>query len=247
MMRLKSFWAQIWSKFLRHVADESLLRKGDKVLMAVSGGPDSVCLARLLSQLQNDWRLKLHILHVHHGLRGKRADADARFVQNLARRMNVPCAVVRVQTAKLAEKERRSLEDAARKLRYRALERAAARLGFSVVATGHTLDDQAETVLLHLLRGTEPRGLGGIPPKRKLGKAVLIRPLLTLSRRDILETLKVFQLASRRDETNLSERFTRNWVRRKVIPLLETKNPRLKERLAKMSARMREISPPKAG
>lgn len=226
---------------------EGLLRRGDSVIAAVSGGPDSVCLAHHLARLAPLRGLRVVLWHAHHGLRGKAADRDAAFVAALARRLGLPCELARLPVAALARRERRSLEDAARRLRYRALGEAARRLRCGKAATGHQLDDQAETVLLHLLRGTKAKGLGGIPPRRRLrelgprARVELIRPLLPLSRAEVLAYLRAYGLGYRRDATNRSERFTRNWVRRRVLPLLARRNPRVREHLAALAADIRSL------
>jgi len=211
---------------------EGLVSPGDRILIAVSGGPDSVCLAHHLRRVSGPKRLRLSMLHVHHGLRGKEADRDAAFVARLASRLGIPLAIKRISVRDFAKRERRSLEDAARVLRYRTLAERAVASGCNKVAAGHQLDDQAETVLMHLLRGTKARGLAGIPAKRPLkGKVALIRPLLILRREDVLEYLRAYGLRLRKDRSNDSERFTRNWVRRRLLPLLETRNPSIREHL----------------
>jgi len=224
---------------------EGLISPGDRLLLAVSGGPDSVCLTHHLHRISGPKRLALRMLHVHHGLRGTEADRDAAFVERLASSLAVPLTVERIPVRDFARRERRSLEDAARVLRYRALAACAAGLRCNKVATGHQLDDQAETFLMHLLRGTRARGLAGIPAKRPLGRRIeLIRPLLPLSRKDILDYLRAYGLKWREDRTNESERFTRNWVRRKVLPLLEEKNPSIREHLAAIAKDVRALIGP---
>ncbi|MFH1726229.1 MAG: tRNA lysidine(34) synthetase TilS [Elusimicrobiota bacterium] len=226
---------------------EGLLSRGDRVLVAVSGGPDSVCLAHRLSRLAARRRLIATVLHMHHGLRGRGADRDAVFAERLARQLGLPFVLERLPVSELASRERRSLEDAGRRLRYRALAACARRLGCDKAATGHHLDDQAETLLLHLLRGTKAKGLAGIPPKRVLregaGRGVrrvqLIRPLLVLSRAEVLAYCRAYGLRYRKDPTNRSTRFTRNWVRLKVLPLLERRNPRIREHLAAIAQDIR--------
>ncbi len=146
--------------------------------------------------------------------------------------------------AATAEKERRSLEDAGRALRYRALARLAKAGGFTKVAVGHHQDDNAETLLLHLLRGTTAKGLAGIPPKRGLTgcRAELVRPLMALTREEVRDYCLANRLSWREDASNRCEDFTRNWVRRRLIPLMETKSPRLLEHLARISQDVRRGS-----
>jgi len=142
----------------------------------------------------------------------------------------------------LAGERGQGLEAAARKLRYQALARAARRLGCNKVATGHHLDDQAETVLLHLLRGIRLAALAGISPCRPLAKGItLVRPLLPLRRSEVMLYLKLHGLKCRQDKSNRDTHFTRNWVRRKVLPLLETRNPQVRERLAGVAEQVRSL------
>ncbi len=239
----KEFAAQIWSKLVAFEAAHRLLKPGGKVLAAVSGGPDSVCLAHWLAFQARKKGLTVALVHVHHGLRGRAADADARFVAALGVRLGLPVAIVRAPVRALAAKRGRGLEEAGRKERYRVLGERARRGRFAAVATGHQLDDQAETVLLHLLRGTSLEGLGGIPVRRPLRPGVeLIRPLLPLTRAEVLLYLKRHELDWREDASNADPKFTRNWVRREVLPLLEKRAPGVKERLAAIAARVRAVT-----
>ncbi|MBI5208787.1 MAG: tRNA lysidine(34) synthetase TilS [Elusimicrobia bacterium] len=239
-MRRKEFAARVWSKLQAFVRAEGLLRPRDRILAAVSGGPDSVCLAHFLSVEARRKGFDLRLAHIHHGLRGRDADADARSVEALGRKLGWPVVSRKVDVAGRARKRRKGVEDAARELRYRALARLAAAAGCNKVATGHQLDDQAETVLLHLLRGTRLRALAGIPPRRPLAPAVeLIRPLLPITRREVLLYLRLHGLKHRLDLSNRSTGFTRNWVRLKVIPLLERRNPRIREHLSGIAEQAR--------
>lgn len=221
-------------------AAHRLLPPGRRVLAAVSGGPDSVCLAHWLSVQARKKGLTVAIVHVHHGLRARAADGDARFVERLGAKLGLPVAVVRAPVRALAAKRGLGLEEAGRKERYRLLGERARRGRFTAVATGHQLDDQAETVLLHLLRGTSLEGLGGIPVRRPLRSGVeLIRPLLPLTRAEVLLYLKIHDLDWREDASNADPKFTRNWVRGEVLPLLEKRAPGVKDRLAAIAAKVR--------
>lgn len=244
-MRRKEFAARVWPRLK---AAEAAFAAGDKVLAAVSGGPDSVCLAHWLSGLARRKGFKLALLHVHHGLRGRAADADARFVLGLGKRLGVPASVVKVKAAARAKAKGTGLEDAARELRYKALRRRAALGRFNKVAAGHQRDDQAETLLLHLLRGTRLEGLGGMAPGRPLDEGVeLLRPLLELSRAEVLAYLHVHELASRRDLTNFDPSLSRNWVRLKLLPLLEKRSPGFASRLSGLAAQVRALTLPDKG
>lgn len=235
-MRKGRFYASVWARLVAFELERELLPPGARVLAAVSGGPDSTCLAHYLAQRAKRLGLRVTLAHVHHGLRGRAADADAAFVLGLGKRLGLPVETARADVRGLARSERRSLEDAARKARYDALAALARRRDCSLVATGHTLSDHAETVLLHLLRGTQPEGLLGIPARRPLPPGLeVVRPLLRLRRDDVLGYLRYFKLRYRNDASNRDEALTRNWVRRNVIPLLKKKNPKLEENLGILS------------
>ena len=239
-MRRREFAARVWSKLVAFERAHDLLPAGSRVLAAVSGGPDSVCLAHFLAQMARRKRLQLELFHVHHGLRGSAADGDAASVLELGRALGVPSRVARARVRAVAKARGLGLEEAGRKERYRLLAARARRGRFALVATGHHLDDQAETVLLHLLRGTSLEGLGGIAPKRALAPgAALIRPLLPLTRAEVLLYLKVHGLSWREDRTNKDRTFARNWVRSRVLPLLESRAPGVKERLSAIAAKVR--------
>jgi tRNA(Ile)-lysidine synthase len=239
-MRRKEFAARVWSKLVAFEKRHDFLTPGRRVLAAVSGGPDSVCLAHWLSVQARRKKLTVSLLHVNHGLRGKAAERDAAFVLALGAKLGLRATVVRADVKGRARKSGLGLEEAGRRERYRALTARARRGRFDAVATGHQLDDQAETVLLHLLRGTSLEGLGGIPPRRALAPGVeLIRPLLPLTRAEIRAYLEVHDLPSREDRTNRDPKFTRNWVRREVLPLIERRAPGVKERLSGIAEKVR--------
>jgi tRNA(Ile)-lysidine synthase len=239
-MRRKEFAARVWAKLVAFDKRLDLLPRGARVLAGVSGGPDSVCLAHWLSVQARRKGLTVALLHVHHGLRGREADADETFVRALGESLGLPVSVAKADVKGLAKRRNAGLEDAGRKARYAALTARARRGRFPLVAVGHHLDDQAETVLLHLLRGTSLEGLGGMPPRRELAPGVaLIRPLLPLTRAEVREYLKVHRLPSREDRTNADPAFTRNWVRREILPRLERRAPGVKARLAAMAEKVR--------
>lgn len=212
------------------VRREGLLRPGDRVLVGVSGGPDSVCLLTLLTELRESGRLPgllLHIAHVNYGLRGEESDGDEAFVRELGARMEVGVSVERVR---LSPKSGGSLQSRAREIRYAFFARLLREQGLTAVATGHTADDQAETVLLWLIRGAGTGGLAGIPVLRE-GR--IIRPLLGVTRIDVLDYLACRGLSSRSDASNAGRIYRRNRIRHEVLPLLRSFNPRIVEGLAR--------------
>ena len=184
-----------------------------RVLIAVSGGADSVALLHLLRG-----QVDIAVAHLDHGLR-KRSNQDAEFVADLAVRLELPFVTERVDVQRVADQRRWSLEDAARRVRYGFLTRSAKRLECDAILTAHTLSDNSETVLLQLLRGSARAT--GIPARR--GR--VLRPLLHTAKRELLAYLTAHQLAWCEDESNSDQRFTRNWLRHSVIPLLETRFP----------------------
>jgi tRNA(Ile)-lysidine synthase len=215
---------------LRTIRHHALLRGGETVLVAVSGGADSVALLDVLRQLAPSLRLSLECVHVHHGLRSE-ADADARFVQDLCAALAVPCHVERVGVRR--EPPWEGLEAEARRARYRALTARAAAVSATRIATGHTADDQAETVLMRLLQGAGPRGLAGISPER----GPVIRPLLEIRRPEILAHLASRGLSWVEDATNRDARFLRNRMRHTILPALgEAFGPRIVESLGRAAA-----------
>jgi tRNA(Ile)-lysidine synthase len=235
MKTRRSFWARTWSKLARSRS----IPDGARVLAAVSGGPDSVALAHWLWLRSKKSRLRLALAHVNHGIRGKDAKADEAFVRELGETWGVPIFIRRVDVPAAAKREGRSLEDAARKLRYRALAQLARKHGFPLVAVAQHADDQAETVLLHLLRGTDPKGLAGMPERRPLAEGVeLVRPMLVLTRADVQAYLKFYGLRSRFDKSNRDLDRTRNWVRKKLLPLLEARSPNIRIRLVELARRV---------
>jgi tRNA(Ile)-lysidine synthase len=215
----------------RTIRRHAMLAGGETVLVAVSGGADSVALLHLLLELAPEWRLRLHVLHVDHQLRAESA-ADARFAQALCARLGVPAEV-----ATVAVDRRGSLEASARAARYAALEACAERVGADRIAVGHTADDQAETVLMRLVQGAGVRGVAGIPPVR--GR--IIRPLIEV-RRSALETeLRHVGLAWVEDATNRDPKFLRNRIRHELLPLLaDSYNPDVAASLARLASVARE-------
>jgi tRNA(Ile)-lysidine synthase len=202
----------------RTIREHALMRAGDRVLVALSGGPDSVALLHVLLELQRDGDLVVAgVAHFHHQLRGAEADDDEAFCRELAASLGLPFEVGRGDVRQEARNAGRSIEDVARQLRYAFLHSAADRLGADVIAVGHTLDDQAETFLLRLLRGAGARGLSGIRPRA--GR--VIRPLIKIFRAELREDSRQRGLVWREDASNRDLTMARNRVRHELIPYLE--------------------------
>ncbi len=211
-----------------------LIVPGDRVLVAVSGGSDSLALLELLRQLAATWPFELEVAHLDHGLRAASA-AEAAFVAGCCARLGLPLETARVDVRALARERRGGLEAAARAARRTFLQEVAARRDCRVIALGHQRDDQAETVLERLLRGSAATGLAAMRPQ----SGPFVRPLLDCSRQQLRDYLVARGLAWREDASNADPTFTRNRIRHRLLPLLGTFNPRIEERLAGLSARLR--------
>jgi tRNA(Ile)-lysidine synthase len=220
--------------------------RGERVVVAVSGGADSTALLLALEELSRAGLLSLAVTaaHLDHGLRGASAEEDARFCESLARANGFDFASARADVGGLAEASGDNLEQAARRARYEFLAGAARAACAAAVLTGHTLDDQAETVLLRLLRGSGAEGLGGMRPVRALeegGEVALRRPLLEWARRvDTEDYCGERGVEFRTDSMNEDEGFARVRVRRRLLPLLESFNPRAAEAIARAAGLLRE-------
>ncbi len=226
--------------------DTSLLKPGLRLAVGLSGGADSVALLRVLAARSGELGLVVHAAHLHHGLRGAEADGDLEFCRALATKLGLPFHEVRVDTAAEARADRKSgkpaetIEEAARRLRYSWFRTLLSEIPLHAVATAHTLDDQAETVLAKFLRGAWTEGLAGIAPKLESPEGPIVRPLLAATRPEIEAYLGELGQDWREDSTNRHLTFTRNRIRHELLPLLEGWNPRLREHLAQMAAIARD-------
>lgn len=206
----------------------ALLPRGSHVVVAVSGGPDSLCLLHVLRALATDRELELRVAHLDHMLRPESAD-DARFVAGVAEAWGLPAAVEREDVAAYARSTTGGVEAAARELRYRFLVQVALGAGAGIIALGHTADDQAETVLLRLMRGAGPSGLAAMRPRRPAGREhatiSVVRPLLEARREEIQRYCRAHGLEPLQDSSNKQPIYARNRVRGYILPLLKTYNP----------------------
>ena len=216
-------------KVLQAVKEYGLIREFDRIVLGVSGGPDSIALLYCLLALKEEYRLTLHVAHLNHMLRPKDSLKDAEFVRLLAKKLGLACAIKKVNVRGL---KKGSLEEAARKARLDFFLDTAKRIKADKIALGHTLDDQAETVLMRLLRGSGLLGLSGILPKRDILGFTVIRPLLGIKRKEIENFLKAKRIIPRVDASNLDQAYFRNRIRHKLLPGLEKYNPNIKEVLA---------------
>ncbi len=229
---------------VREALEGAGLARDSLLVVAVSGGPDSLALLHALHSLSAETGIRLHGAHLDHGLRGKESAADARFAAAEFRRLGLEGTCERADVPAYRRERKLSLEEAARDVRYAFLARVAERQGADAVALGHTADDQAETVLMRLLRGSGLAGLRGMSPISRrastVGSVALVRPLLNVTRAEVAEFCRELGLAPRDDESNASTDMLRNRVRLELIPHLETYNPSVRRaliRLARSSAR----------
>ena len=227
----------LYERVRKYVLDREMIRPGESLVAGVSGGADSLCLFLVLLRMSREEGFFLQVVHVHHGLR-ESAQGDLRFVQDLCRRENVPCRCIMADAAAMAEKWGTGVEEAGRRLRYEAFEETRKSLQEDRgkpcrIAVAHHREDQAETVLFHLCRGTDIRGARGMLPV----SGWIVRPLLRESRSEIESFLKSQGMVWREDETNEDTSYTRNFLRREILPRLkEQVNPSAAENIARFAA-----------
>lgn len=211
-------------KIQNTIFQHNLIQKNNKIVLAISGGPDSVCLFHIFLALQKKYALKLIIAHINYGLRGKDSQKDEDFVRRLAEKAGIELFVL-----KPVIKAASNLENTLREIRYTFFEKIRKENNFDLIATGHNADDQVETFFLHLLRGAGMTGLSAMRHKNKK----IIRPLLGTWRKEIQEYLGKNDFSYKTDKTNFESIFTRNKIRNKLIPLIEKEiNPNIKKTIS---------------
>ena len=227
-------------KVLKFIDDKKLIQKGDKILLGLSGGPDSVFLFHFLQKFRKKFKIELGAVHINHKLRGKDANKDELFCKRLCDKYYVPFYSVRKNVKALSAKKKISLEEAGREVRYDVFEKTAKKEGYSIIATAHNCSDNAETVLLNLIKGTGIKGLAGIPPKR----GNIIRPVLSVNKKEILQYLESKKHSYRTDSSNLDSDFERNFIRNELSPQIKAKlNPLFEEKLFNTAGIVRNILP----
>ncbi len=230
---------KIEQKALRFIEENNLITKGDKILVALSGGPDSVFLLHLLKKYGRKFRIELSTIHINHMIRGKSANEDEEFCKELSLNLGVKFFSLRRNVKNQSKKKRISVEEAGRIIRYAEFDKAVKKFGIDKLATAHNCSDNAETVLLNLIKGTGLKGISGIPVKR----GYIIRPILNLKKDEIREYLNRHGIEYRTDESNLSRNYERNFLRLNVIPLIKEKlNPDFEISLLKESEIFRNVS-----
>ena len=203
-------------KVLRFVKENDLIVSGDKLLIALSGGPDSVFLLHLLNKYKKKYKIGIGAVHINHLLRGKDSERDNLFCKAICNELSIPFYHISRNIKSFAKKNKTSLEVAGRKIRYEFFEKISESNGYNKVATAHNADDNAETVLINLIKGAGVKGIAGIPVRRKN----IIRPILSITKKEILDYLEENKFEYRFDQSNLSNEFERNYIRNEVIPLI---------------------------
>lgn len=221
-------------QFLRFIEKEALLKKGDKLLLAVSGGKDSMAMAELFRES----KIPFGIAHMNFGLRGEESDGDEAFVKAFAEQLNCPFFGKRVNTYREMELSGESLQMTARRLRYAWFEEIRAEQGYTGIAVAHHQQDSVETVLINMVRGSGIGGMVGILPKQ--GK--IIRPLLCFTGQEIAAFVEQNKMAYREDSSNASKAYWRNRLRQEVVPVLKELNPSIEKTVQDMSLRMQELA-----
>lgn len=215
-------------KVRKYIEFHHMLEMDDKVVMGISGGADSVCLLFLMLELKKEYNLSLSVVHVHHGIRGEEADKDAEYVEKLCTEYGICFYLFRENIPELAKMWKMSEEEAGRKYRYQCFYQVMEQVGAGKLATAHHMGDQAETLLFHLVRGTNLSGMAGIAPVN--GK--IIRPLLQCRKEEIINWLAAKGIVWREDATNADNSYARNKLRNQVIPILEEINDQAVEHIA---------------
>ncbi|MEK7748082.1 MAG: tRNA lysidine(34) synthetase TilS [Nitrospirota bacterium] len=209
----------------------------DRIVVAVSGGADSMCMLHLLKQLFPPSHL--HVAHLNHGFRAESV-AEAEFVSNQCKLWGISCTIEKHPVSQICKEKHLSKQEGARIVRYDFLKEVAQSVGAKWIALGHTQDDQVETILQNRLRGAGMVGLRGMPTTRNVGDAVIIRPMLAITREAILSELKAAQISFVEDPSNQDKKYSRNKIRHELIPILQTYNPNIKKVLLRESLLLEE-------
>ena len=235
MLKKEGHQEPLEHRLLHFIREHHLISSQHRLLVAVSGGADSICLLHILVKLQEELDIRLHVAHLNHQLRGNEADADAQYVADLAQHLDIPATVEQRDVKAYQAQQHSSLEEAAREVRYNFLAEVAKSIGTDRVAVGHTTNDHTETILMHLIRGTGTRGLRGLQPcslwQSSGNNLTIIRPLLEVSRRETAGYCHRHKLIPRIDSSNLSLSPLRNRIRHQLLPMLQSYNPRITDAL----------------
>jgi len=225
-----------YQKAIKTIEKYNMLSHGDHVLVGLSGGPDSVCLLHLLNHLKGHYKLKISAAYIDHKLRPDEVPAEIEFCKRLCENLDIPFYTQAVDVKEIAKRERINIQEAARNLRYAALDQISINIKAHKIAVAHNADDQAETVIMRLLRGAGPAGLSGIPPVRKK----IIRPLIEIEREEIEEFLKEKNISYITDSSNKSPKYLRNKIRQELMPVIKSISPQGIKIISKTAEIMRE-------
>lgn len=223
-------------QFLKNIKEKTDIRPGDRILVAVSGGMDSVLLLYLLNKYKDELGIEIEAAHINHMLRKKESDKDQQLVKKLCSEWFINYHTINIDIKKISQSNKWSIEEGARKLRYEYLNSLKEQFSFRKIAVAHHHKDQAETILMHLIRGTGAEGLRGM----FIDKNNIIRPLLNITREEIEEKVKVLALEYRTDKSNLQTRYARNKIRIKLLPMLKKYNPQIENNLVKTGEIIKE-------
>ncbi len=232
-------------KVRTYMEEQHMIEQGDRIVLGVSGGADSVALLMLLAELKEQWQLRLFVVHVHHGIR-KEADEDVRYVQQLCAQFNLPCSVFYEDIPALAKQQKMSEEEVGRVCRYRHFYEVAGQVNANKLAVAHHMDDQAETVLFHLVRGSGLSGVRGMQPVNAWEKLPdgnnlwIIRPFLCCRKKELTQYLQEKKVDWQEDTTNAGSDYARNRIRNRVLPELETVNDQAVMHIASFAQNMSE-------
>ena len=230
---------KIEQKVIKFIKDHNIITPGDNIMVALSGGPDSIFLLSFLIRFRKKYNIKIGLLHYNHCLRGEESERDQNFCRSVAEQLNIPIFIERGDVKKYSVDNKLSVEEAGRILRYRALESTAAREGFNKIATAHNSNDNEETILLNLFKGAGLHGITGIPVTR----GNIIRPMLCLAKAEVLEYLTFYNIEYITDSSNAGNDFMRNKLRNNIIPLIKKEiNPSLEKALLNFALINSDIS-----
>ena len=229
---------RIEQNILKFIDEKNLIKNGDKILVALSGGPDSVFLLNFLIKYRKRFKIDLGIIHINHMLRGKEAILDEKFCRSLAEEYKIPFHTYRKNIKLFSKKNKISIEEAGRKIRYSYFDITSGKFKYTKIATAHNCNDNTETVFLNLIKGTGLRGISGIPVQR----GNIIRPILNTTKEDILKYLKINDVRFRIDKSNLENNYERNFLRNEILPLLtEELNPSLNKSIFNSSELFKDV------
>ncbi|WP_300356577.1 tRNA lysidine(34) synthetase TilS [Fusobacterium sp.] len=230
----------ILEKAIKKIKDKNLIEKNDRVVIGVSGGPDSIFLLEVLLNIKDEFNLSIFPVHINHLYRGKEAERDENFVREIGKKYNLEVFVKRKSMEKLAKEEKITLEEAGREIRYSFFDEVMEKTKSNKIALAHNLDDQIETFLFRLIRGTSLEGLEGINDTRD---NKYVRPINEIYKKDIMNYLDENNIPYMTDSTNLENDYTRNSIRLDLIPFIEERyNPRFKEKIKNMLEEVRKVN-----